>query len=145
MKIYVDGKPRPKSRARFVGGVVVSTANKRERTYKQHIQSAAAKAWRGAPALTDACRVDLTFWFATTKAARWNTPHTHKPDKDNLEKGCLDALVRAGVLRDDSLVSEGTTRKLWSDKFGLLIEIGLPGGAAPLADEEDVGAVALEG
>ena len=37
-------------------------------------------------------------------------PHTGKPDKDNLEKGALDALTEA-VLGDDSQVYHGTTEK----------------------------------
>ena len=45
-------------------------------------------------------------------------PHTHKPDKDNLEKAIMDALNKL-VWKDDSQVFYGHTAKYWaSDKCG---------------------------
>lgn len=40
-------------------------------------------------------------------------PHMAKPDRDNLEKAVLDALVAVGVLRDDCIVCDGTVKKFY--------------------------------
>jgi Holliday junction resolvase RusA-like endonuclease len=41
-------------------------------------------------------------------------PHSSKPDADNVAKAVLDAMVKAGVLRDDALVNELTVRKWYA-------------------------------
>lgn len=43
---------------------------------------------------------------------------TTKPDRDNVDKICLDSLVKAGVLRDDTLVVAGQVLNLYSEKEG---------------------------
>jgi Holliday junction resolvase RusA-like endonuclease len=42
-------------------------------------------------------RCNVTIWLA----------HNRMPDKDNLEKGVLDALVRAGIIADDKWIRAG--------------------------------------
>jgi Holliday junction resolvase RusA-like endonuclease len=42
--------------------------------------------------------------------------HTAKPDIDNIEKCLLDALVMAGVLRDDKTVCDVRKKKRYSSK-----------------------------
>jgi Holliday junction resolvase RusA-like endonuclease len=42
--------------------------------------------------------------------------HTSKPDIDNIEKCLLDALVMAGVLRDDKGVCDVRKKKRYSSK-----------------------------
>jgi Holliday junction resolvase RusA-like endonuclease len=51
--------------------------------------------------------------------------HTSKPDIDNLEKAVLDSLVNSNILKDDSIVTEFPTRKLWVDggESGCLLKI----------------------
>lgn len=49
-------------------------------------------------------------WTANKKAAYEGEPHRQKPDKDNLEKAVLDAL-----LKDDSKVWDGRVSKFWSE------------------------------
>lgn len=62
------------------------------------------------------CGWHLTFylpipksWSAKKKLAHEGQPHRQKPDKDNLEKGFLDALYE-----DDSGVWDGRVTKRWS-------------------------------
>ena len=39
------------------------------------------------------------------------TPHTVKPDRDNLDKAVLDVLTEVGILKDDCQVYDGTITK----------------------------------
>ena len=71
------------------------------------------------------CRYHLTFhlpmpasWKSDKRSALRGMPHQQTPDKDNLEKGFLDAL-----LTDDSGVWDGRVTKLWDDKGRIEITI----------------------
>jgi Holliday junction resolvase RusA-like endonuclease len=55
---------------------------------------------------------------ASKKAALHLTPHQSRPDKDNLEKAFLDAL-----LAEDCRVWDGRVTKLWIDAEQGMIEI----------------------
>lgn len=46
--------------------------------------------------------------------------HRQKPDRDNIDKGILDALFK-----EDKSVSSGTLRKLWDDGNGPRIEMSI--------------------
>lgn len=50
-------------------------------------------------------------------------PHTSRPDVDNLSKIWLDCLVKAGFLRDDSLVWSFWIAKRWTATPGVEITI----------------------
>lgn len=50
------------------------------------------------------------------KAARLGQPHLQTPDKDNLEKGLLDALFE-----DDAHIWRGGCEKRWADKGSIEI------------------------
>ena len=51
------------------------------------------------------------------------TPHTSRPDLDNLEKNLLDVLTRLNFWTDDSLVFDKRTSKWWGPKPGIDIRI----------------------
>lgn len=55
-------------------------------------------------------------WSKAKKAAHRGQPHLAKPDKDNLEKGLLDALMT-----EDSGVWDGRVTKIWHDRGAILI------------------------
>ena len=50
-------------------------------------------------------------WSNKKKAAKASTPHTSKPDLDNLCKGIIDALVK-----DDPVNPDGTKAKQYGDQ-----------------------------
>jgi Holliday junction resolvase RusA-like endonuclease len=50
-------------------------------------------------------------WSQKKKNEKRHTPHTCRPDKDNLEKGFLDALYS-----EDSQIWDGRVIKLWGDR-----------------------------
>jgi Holliday junction resolvase RusA-like endonuclease len=55
-------------------------------------------------------------WSRKKRLKMLNQPHRSKPDKDNLEKGFLDAL-----LADDSAVWDGRVSKVWGEIGGITI------------------------
>lgn len=71
-------------------------------------------------------------WSAKKKAAHIGKPHTNKPDKDNLEKGFLDALYK-----DDSGVWTGQVSKWWGEKGAIIIE-EIPTPVFPLETNENL-------
>ncbi len=52
------------------------------------------------------------------KAEYKGEPHQQRPDRDNIDKGILDALFG-----DDSIVWDGRMRKFWDDGNGPRLEL----------------------
>jgi Holliday junction resolvase RusA-like endonuclease len=114
----VAGRPRPKTRPRFVNGRVVSTVSKPELLWRGAVERAARECVANIGPLPEwaaaAAWVDMVFSMPTRNAKRVGLPHTVKPDKDNLEKLVLDAMEAAGLLsKGDARVSRGAVRKVW--------------------------------
>jgi Holliday junction resolvase RusA-like endonuclease len=136
------GTPRAKSRPRHVRGRFVSTANPHEKLWKRGVERAAFAAviYRGdpLPLFPGPVRVTMTFIFEPPKGERHRigTPHTLKPDKDNLEKLVLDAMTKARVFKDDSQVAQGPVEKWWGERAGVVVvaeQIGAERAPAPSA------------
>jgi Holliday junction resolvase RusA-like endonuclease len=61
----------------------------------------------------DPVRVDIDVFVRKPRTSKLAYP---KPDKDNYEKGILDALTQSGrYFRDDSQVVAGSTTKVWAE------------------------------
>jgi Holliday junction resolvase RusA-like endonuclease len=69
-----------------------------------------------------------TSWSKKKKRTMAFTPHLQRPDKDNLEKGFLDALFE-----EDSAIWTGHVSKWWGDTGCIIIE-ELPVPRFPLFD-----------
>lgn len=120
------GQPRARSTIRRgKGGKVFSgvydpgTAN----DWKTIIRNAAREKWNGVP-FTGPTGIKWIALFARPKShfkrngeLKENAPtwHTGKPDRDNLDKALLDALVNAGILADDKQVCSGELLKVYAD------------------------------
>lgn len=50
-------------------------------------------------------------------------PMTSRPDADNLAKGCIDAMAKAGFMLDDSLIYDLRVSKCYSDRTGIEVKI----------------------
>ena len=57
-------------------------------------------------------------WSKARKLGMIGRPHLVKPDKDNLEKGLLDAIYRS---RDDAHIWNTASTKLWGDRGAIII------------------------
>jgi Holliday junction resolvase RusA-like endonuclease len=77
----------------------------------------------GSPMLSFPLRVDIVAVFERPKrmlGRKWpnrREVHTSKPDKDNVEKIVTDALQKAGVIRDDCLICDGSTSKRYANRI----------------------------
>jgi Holliday junction resolvase RusA-like endonuclease len=118
------GTPRPKARPRFVKGRVVSTVGDHELLWRGTLEKEIRHAWSTSKKPFDcALIVDASFYFEAKKADRLGLPHTQRPDKDNLEKLCLDVLKKERVIKDDALVVGGETTKEWQMNGGAVIAV----------------------
>jgi Holliday junction resolvase RusA-like endonuclease len=118
------GQPRTRSTIRRgKGGKVFSgvydpgTAD----DWKTIIRNAATAAWDRVP-FTGPTSIIATVIFARPKShlkrngdVKENAPiwHIGKPDRDNIDKALLDALVDAGILADDKQVCSGGIFKVY--------------------------------
>ena len=118
------GQPRIRAvnRGKFAGVYDPGTAN----DWKAAVRQEAQDAWDGIP-FTGPIGLDLFFWFPRPKshfnakgirkdtAPRW---HTHRPDRDNLDKAILDTLKNLGVFIDDAQVCIGKISKQYTETNG---------------------------
>ena len=124
--LNIEGTPRPQPRPRFVRGKVVSTADANARRWKDLVKSAGKMAADAhGQILAPAVAVVMRFDMPTPKADRHGLPHTFRPDADNLAKLALDAVMDAGLLKDDAAVSTLVVTKTWADKGGLVMTLHL--------------------
>lgn len=123
------GTPRPKARARNVNGRMVSTTGKLEKLWRGAVDRAIARAVdnRGdaLPLYSGAVRVRMVFTFLApdNKPERIGTPHTPKPDADNLAKLVLDRMERGGIFKNDSQVAQQPSEKWWGKRFGVVVTV----------------------
>lgn len=124
--ISVPGVPRPQPRPRFVRGRVVSTADANARRWIASVVAAAARVAREKGKATGPLSATMGFTFPTKDQSRWRNPHLSRPDADNLAKLVLDALMKAGLIQDDSTVSCLSVVKAWGSQAdaGLVLTIG---------------------
>lgn len=138
VRLVVRGEPKSQPRPRFVGGRVISNVKPAVSSWQAAVRRAAGEALNalagGLPNKATALRVDVTFFFPTKVSNRWGKPHTHKPDRDNLDKLVLDECTKVGLFGgDDCRVSAGMIRKYWvrPGGDGAIVEVSIDASGAP--------------
>jgi Holliday junction resolvase RusA-like endonuclease len=152
--IHINGTPKAQPRGRHGRNGVVSTVGPAA-LWKIAVERAALAITADEWLILDAMRgrpvaVDHVFWFHTRHASRHGKLHTHKPDRDNLDKLILDALSprrrgqklsefinrelgRNGVIPgDDCVIADGRITKAWSAAAGVTTTIRDPMMEEPL-------------
>lgn len=113
------GQPRAKAcvRGRHAGVYDPGTAN----DWKTIVRNAAREKWDGVPFdVPVSVRISVFFprpkyHFKRNGELKEGAPiwHASKPDRDNIDKAILDALVNVGVLKDDCIAAGGFVHKLY--------------------------------
>lgn len=123
------GQGRP--RACVIGGHARLYTPKKSASWCAQAVEAFACHWDGAP-YDGAVRVTVDAVFSRPqRLLRRKDPdgriaHASKPDADNVAKAVLDAMTKAGVLRDDALVTELLVRKWYAAREeGPRVEVSL--------------------
>jgi Holliday junction resolvase RusA-like endonuclease len=119
--LHVDGIPRPQPRPRFVRGRVISCVDANAKRWISAVEAKARELRHQDAPLKGGLFVGLDFTFPAGKGRQEGEPHTSRPDADNLAKLVLDALMRAGLIGDDAVVSCLMIRKSYGAKPGVLI------------------------
>jgi len=138
IRLTVRGEPKSQPRPRFVQGRVISNITPAVSSWQGAVRRAASEALNaiagGLLHKAIALRVDVTFFFPTKVSDRWGKPHTHKPDRDNLDKLVLDEATKVGLFGgDDCRVSAGMIRKYWCRPGGegAVVEVSIDASGAP--------------
>lgn len=129
MIIDITPMPSPRPRARCVGRRPMIYMPKEYIEYKEGLKTIIRSQHKGKP-YECPVKAYITFdmpmpksWSKKKKAEKQFTPHTSKPDCDNLAKTLLDTM-NSIVFLDDSQVCELTVVKRWgfTGKIGYMIE-----------------------
>lgn len=125
--------PAPQGSKRHLGNGVMVESSKNVKPWRLLVQQAAVAT--GADTITVAVSMSTVFLFnrpkghyrkdgnLTAKAPRW---HTVRPDGSKLLRSTEDAIVDAGLLRDDSLICCSTFTKRYcvnSERPGAIITL----------------------
>lgn len=111
LRITIHGPPVGQARPRAVrvGPFVRVHSAPKSASWQATAAEQMAASW-GRPPHDNSVRVYIAAVGQRPKSAPKKKPHrlwrTTKPDADNVAKAVCDALVKAGVLRDDTLVGE---------------------------------------
>ena len=141
------GEPRPRVTTRGGRARAYSAEGKKRKDgqpncgdWKAAVLSVASAATPFPPTLP--LRISTTFWLPRPKghfraggAVKTGLAlrPIGKPDRDNLDKAVLDALVRSGLLTDDAQVTDGRIRKRWAtDRPG-----GQPGATIYIREDRE--------
>lgn len=132
---FVEGYPAPKGSYRAVpnkrtGNAVLINDAVGGASWARTMAVMFRTAFTHAKPLDGPLQVGLTFWLRRGVTVKRRYP-TVKPDLDKLQRNCLDALVTAGVLRDDALVVAIAAVKCYAD------DVRGPGVAVAVWDVEE--------
>lgn len=120
LDISITGRPTGAARPRVVrarGGGVRTHMPDAHIAWEERARQIAAGWWAKNPPLDEPVCVEVVAWHHRPKRLcrrqdpREAIPATCKPDLDNVVKLALDSLVKAGVLVDDTRVSELRARR----------------------------------
>jgi Holliday junction resolvase RusA-like endonuclease len=91
-------------------------ATSRYRAYKDELQALMASVEFPSAYHVVFCMPMPKSWTKKEREQKRHQPHQQRPDKDNLEKGYLDALFE-----EDSAIWDGRVTKVWADEGAILL------------------------
>lgn len=121
-EFHIPMRAVPKMRARFStrGGFVRAVTPKETRQFEEAIAWHFRKA--GMPMALGPVEIEVTFHLAVKDKSKWGTPHTARPDCDNLWKSLADSAN--GILyRDDCQVYAVHAKKFYAEKDFIFVRV----------------------
>lgn len=101
----VVGVPAPQGSKRHVGRGILVESSKKVKPWRQDVATAALGARNGRPPLDGPIAIQIDFYLPRPKSAPKRRMYPdRKPDIDKLVRSTLDAIVTAGLIRDDGQV-----------------------------------------
>lgn len=119
VEFFVPGIPAPKGSKRHVGNGRLIEASKKLEPWTRAILDVVSNMDQFVP-FDEPVEVWATYYLPRPATVHRELPSV-PPDIDKLERGLFDALTKAGVWRDDSLVVDSHPSKRYAD--------GIPPGA----------------
>ena len=119
VEFFVPGIPAPKGSKRHVGNGRLIEASKKLPPWTDAILETISRLDYFVP-FDEPVEVWATYYLPRPSTVTRDLPSV-PPDLDKLERGLFDALTKAGVWRDDSLVVDSHPSKRYAD--------GIPAGA----------------
>lgn len=121
--LNVLGTPAPQGSKRHVGHGVMVESSKAVQPWREAIVSEALRAGHAGALLPGPIRVGVIHYLPRPKGhhgARGLLPSApalphRKPDEDKLLRSTLDAIVQAGIIRDDAQVTTIHAAKRYAD------------------------------
>jgi len=111
------GKARPRAFRTRAGGIGMHMPDKAVR-WEEHARQIAVGVWGGRAPLDEPLLMEVVCWFGRPQRlcrvkhrGGGPLPYTGKPDADNAAGLPMDALVKAGVMRDDTRVTDLNVRR----------------------------------
>lgn len=137
LELWIPGVPVPQgSKKGFVAGkraIIVDANPEQLKPWRAQVSACAVEAWGGRPSLDEPVNLFAEFTFPRLKShygtgrnagvLKPDAPFykTSSPDKDKLERAINDGLTDAGVWKDDALVCDGGSRKVYGPKPGVRV------------------------
>lgn len=113
LDFFIPGDPAPQGSKRHVGNGRMIEASKKVGPWRAAVASTVALLPPFAP-FEKAVELSTVYYLPRPATVRRERP-TVPPDLDKLDRGLWDALTKAGVWTDDSLVVIGTHEKRYAD------------------------------
>lgn len=126
IQFRVIGEPAPQGSKRHVGRGILVESSKKVKPWRQDVAAAALAARDGCEPMSHPVCVSLRFFLARPKSAPKSRRHPdRKPDLDKLIRSTFDAIVTAGLIRDDAQVVDIFASKefAYSEPLGALIRV----------------------
>lgn len=123
MKYILELEPEPCARPRWGNGHVYDT----QQLLKSVMALTIAKQHGDRKPFTGALAIYIKFYLTPPPGKknklRLGKPMIYKPDIDNLEKLLLDALARSRIIKDDCIICELHSKKVYDPKGRTVFEI----------------------
>lgn len=133
MTLYLDLDENPTGTAQQTGQRVVhgrihhyirGNVQKQKDIFRACITEALSDLGREAPHYEGPVFVSIHFYYQIKQKKLWGSWKDTRPDVDNSVKGLLDVMTKMRFWNDDSQICKLHIDKTYSEKPGILIDIG---------------------